>query len=77
VTGQKDLLAVSKLILSELAPLVSAQHGVFYLMDTTKEEPRLKLLATYAYKERKHLGTEFKLVPCLINALADQAASNS
>src|SRR5881275_943348 len=29
--GQKDLLAVSKLILSELAPLVSMQHGVFYL----------------------------------------------
>ena len=29
--GQRDLLAVAKLILSELAPLVSAQHGVFYL----------------------------------------------
>src|SRR5256886_211250 len=29
--GQRDLLAVSKLILSELAPLVSMQHGVFYL----------------------------------------------
>ena len=29
--GQRDLVAVSKLILSELAPLVSAQHGVFYI----------------------------------------------
>jgi len=27
--GQRDLETVSKLILSELAPLVSAQHGVF------------------------------------------------
>jgi HAMP domain-containing protein len=31
--GQRDLETVSKLILSELAPLVGAQHGVFYLMD--------------------------------------------
>src|SRR5262247_629644 len=29
--GQRDLLAVSKLILAELAPLVSTQHGVFYI----------------------------------------------
>ena len=31
--GQRDLQAVTKLILSELAPLVSAHHGVFYMMD--------------------------------------------
>src|SRR5207244_447106 len=49
--GQKDLLTVSKLILSELAPLVEAQHGAFYLMDTTQEDARLQLLASYAYKE--------------------------
>jgi HAMP domain-containing protein len=29
--GQKDLQAVSKLILSELAAVINAQHGVFYL----------------------------------------------
>jgi HAMP domain-containing protein len=27
--GQRDLLAVSRMILSELAPVVGAQHGVF------------------------------------------------
>ena len=70
VTGQKDLLAVSKLILSELAPLVSAQHGVFYLTDSDKGKPRLKLLATYAYKERKHLGTEFRLGEGLVGECA-------
>src|SRR5213082_3523701 len=32
--GQKDLLTVGRLILSELAPVVSAQQGVFYIMDT-------------------------------------------
>ena len=31
--GQRDLMTVTKLILSELAPVVSAQHGVFYLME--------------------------------------------
>src|SRR5262249_6703277 len=46
--GQRDLLAVGRLILSELAPVVSAQQGVFYTLDTSKEEPRLKLLASYA-----------------------------
>jgi signal transduction histidine kinase/HAMP domain-containing protein/ActR/RegA family two-component response regulator len=30
--GQRDLATVSSLILSELAPLVSAQHGVFYTL---------------------------------------------
>ena len=31
--GQRDLLTVSRLILSELAPLVSEQAGVFYIND--------------------------------------------
>ena len=30
--GQRDLATVSNMILSELAPLVSAQHGVFYTL---------------------------------------------
>ncbi|MDX2211678.1 MAG: HAMP domain-containing protein, partial [Oculatellaceae cyanobacterium bins.114] len=60
--GQRDLETVSKLILSELAPLVSAQHGVFYLMETTEMHPSyLKLLSTYAYRERKHLANRFHL----------------
>src|SRR5207245_11142081 len=42
--GQKDLLAVSKLVLSELAPVVSAQQGVFYIMDAASktDEPMLR-----------------------------------
>src|SRR5678809_825524 len=52
--GQKDLLTVGRLILSELAPVVSAQHGVFYIFDSTGEEPMLRLLASYAYRERRH-----------------------
>ena len=35
--GQKDLLTVGRLILSELAPVVAAQHAVFYVLDAAAE----------------------------------------
>src|SRR5262249_10037985 len=50
--GQRDLLTVGRLILSELAPVVSAQHGVFYKLDSSGEDPELQLLASYAHRER-------------------------
>ncbi len=58
--GQKDLWTVSRLILSELAPLVNMQHGVFYVSDTTGPEPVLTMLASYAYRKRKDLSNQFK-----------------
>src|SRR5687767_3970184 len=51
--GQRDLLTVARLILSEMAPLLEMQHGVFYIADTGEEETVLKLLASYAYRKRK------------------------
>jgi HAMP domain-containing protein/signal transduction histidine kinase/CheY-like chemotaxis protein len=76
--GQKDMLTVGKLILSELAPVVSAQHGVFYVMETPKEEqpepeknePYLKLLASYAYRSRKRVGNRFSLGEGLVGQAA-------
>ncbi|HEX7376190.1 MAG TPA: response regulator, partial [Pirellulales bacterium] len=68
--GQKDLLAVGRLILSELAPVVSAQQGAFYTMDTTGLEPMLKLLASYAHKERKNVNNTFKLGEGLVGQCA-------
>ncbi|HYG75706.1 MAG TPA: HAMP domain-containing protein [Planctomycetota bacterium] len=68
--GQKDLLTVGKLILSELAPVVSAQQGVFYTMDASKEESYLQLLASYAYKERKNIDNRFKLGEGLVGQCA-------
>jgi len=59
--GSARLETVSKLILSELAPLVSAQHGVFTMESGGNHEPLLKLLTTYAYSERKHLANQFRL----------------
>jgi HAMP domain-containing protein/CheY-like chemotaxis protein/signal transduction histidine kinase len=69
--GQRDLETVSRLILSELAPLVSAQHGVFYLMEASEEHASyLQLLSTYAYRERKHLSNRFNLGEGLVGQCA-------
>ena len=57
--GQRDLMAVARLILSELAPVVSAQHGVFYMLDSEGEAPVLKLLSSYAFQRRKQLANRF------------------
>src|SRR5207249_1710824 len=46
--GQRDFLTIGKLILSELAPLISAQQGAFYMMDNPDGQSELKLLASYA-----------------------------
>ncbi len=60
--GQRDLVAVAKMVLSELAPLINGQHGVFYMMDETQpDNPHLKLLSAYAYAERKNLANEWKI----------------
>ena len=58
--GQREVATVGKTILSELAPVVNAQHGIIYIADQTDEEVTLKLQATYAFKERKHLSNQFK-----------------
>ncbi|HEY9155704.1 MAG TPA: response regulator, partial [Opitutaceae bacterium] len=68
--GQKDLLTVGKLILSELAPVVSAQHGVFYTMDLGGKEPSLRLLSSYAFRRRKHSINEYKLGESLVGQAA-------
>jgi HAMP domain-containing protein/CheY-like chemotaxis protein len=68
--GQREILAVYKLILTELAPLVNASHGVFYGMQGEKEDARLVLRASYAYKERKNLSKQFRLGEGLIGECA-------
>src|ERR1051326_4791468 len=55
--GQRDLLAVSKLILAELAPLASIQHAVFYINDAAEGDPDLRLLASYAFNTRLHIAS--------------------
>jgi CheY-like chemotaxis protein/HAMP domain-containing protein len=72
--GQDDLTLVSSMILSELATLVSAQHGVFYSMTSTSDrgEPVLELQAGYGYEERRHLSTSFRLGEGLVGQCAKE-----
>jgi len=68
--GQRDLLTVGKLILSELAPVVSAQQGLLYIMDSSADGPELKLLASYAHRERKGAQRSFRLGESLVGQAA-------
>ena len=68
--GQRDLETVTKLILSELAPLVSAQQGLFYLMDNENRTAFLKLISSYAYRDRKNLSNRFFMGEGLVGQCA-------
>jgi len=67
--GQRDLETVCRLILSELAPLVRVSCGVFYIMEAD-EQPYLRLISSYAHRERKHLGNRFYLGEGLVGQCA-------
>ncbi|HUQ25105.1 MAG TPA: ATP-binding protein, partial [Burkholderiales bacterium] len=53
--GHRDLVTVSRLILSELTPLVNAQQAAFYVADQRSGESTLELLAGYAQRHSKSL----------------------
>jgi HAMP domain-containing protein/CheY-like chemotaxis protein/signal transduction histidine kinase len=57
--GQRDMKTVAKMVLSELAPLVNAQQGVFYVNQSDNGQPIMRLLGGYAYSKRKNLANEF------------------
>jgi signal transduction histidine kinase/HAMP domain-containing protein/ActR/RegA family two-component response regulator len=45
--GQRDPAVVADLIMSELIPLVGAQHGAFFLADSSGDQTELRLIAGY------------------------------
>ena len=46
--GQRDLTTVGRMLLTELAPLVNAQCGAIYQMDSSNGRPHLAMLGSYA-----------------------------
>jgi signal transduction histidine kinase/CheY-like chemotaxis protein/HAMP domain-containing protein len=69
--GERDLSTVSNLVLSELAPLINAQHAVFYVSDRDDDSQMvMNLAASYAFNNRKHLASQFKLREGLIGQCA-------
>jgi HAMP domain-containing protein/signal transduction histidine kinase/CheY-like chemotaxis protein len=68
--GQKDLNTVGRLILSELAPVVSAQHALFYVLDSSGSHPGLTLLASYGGKGQSALGSRLDVGEGLVGQCA-------
>src|SRR5438874_2700916 len=73
--GLRDLETVSRLIMSELTPLVDAQHGGFFMRESTGDEEGLRLIATYGYKERKNVPNRFKPGEGLVGQAAVEQSS--
>jgi two-component system chemotaxis sensor kinase CheA len=73
LTGERDVEGVARTFLSKAVPAAGACHAVFYAKETddeTREEPLLRLMASYAFKERKHLANSFRLGEGLIGQAA-------
>src|SRR5437016_369773 len=68
--GQKDVESVSRLIMSELTPLVSAHHGAFFIGEGDPTELALKLISSYAYRARKNVSNRFSLGEGLVGQAA-------
>src|SRR5207248_2505859 len=75
--GRRDLEQVSRLIMSELTPLVGALHGGFFMSgpDGDEEEPIFRLIASYGYKRRKGIVNAFKPGESLVGQAAVERKS--
>jgi signal transduction histidine kinase/CheY-like chemotaxis protein/HAMP domain-containing protein len=73
--GHRDLAAVADLIMDELAPLVRAQHGTFFLSETADDETRLRLIAGYGLRADKDAPLQYRLGQSLIGQVAKSARS--
>ncbi|PYJ08595.1 MAG: hypothetical protein DME25_01035, partial [Verrucomicrobia bacterium] len=74
--GQRDLVTVGQMLLSQLAPLINAQHGTIYQMTRGEGGPRLgddsylKLLASYAHRARAQAPETFGVGEGLVGQCA-------
>ncbi len=73
--GQRDLANVGRILLSELTPLVGAQHGLIYQMDAEAETPHLVLLASYADGGEGHSPKRLRIGEGLIGQCAAEKKS--
>ena len=68
--GQRDLLTVSRFLLSELTPLVGAHVATFYMAESSDDQTVLKLLAGYGYESDSAVPSSFKLGQSLVGQCA-------
>jgi signal transduction histidine kinase/CheY-like chemotaxis protein len=68
--GHRDLAVVAELIMDELAPLVGAQHGTFYLSEQADGDTQLRLIAGYGLRADKAAPSQYRLGQSLIGQVA-------
>ena len=68
--GHRDLEVVAELIMEELAPLLGAQHGTFFLSEESGGETRLRLIAGYGLLTDKDAPIQYRIGQSLIGQVA-------
>ncbi len=68
--GHRDLKVVAELIMDELAPLVGAQHGTFFLAGQDDGETRLRLIAGYGLRADEEAPVHYRIGQSLIGQVA-------
>jgi signal transduction histidine kinase/CheY-like chemotaxis protein/HAMP domain-containing protein len=70
IQGHRDLKVVANLIMEELAPLVKAQHGTFFLAEDDGGETRLRLIAGYGLRAEADAPAQYRIGQSLIGQVA-------
>src|SRR6187431_225412 len=70
--GQRDLKTVTQRILSELAQVVIAHWGAFYILrqEDETQDVKLSLFSAYGYKSDKNIPAEFSIGEGLVGQVA-------
>jgi signal transduction histidine kinase/CheY-like chemotaxis protein/HAMP domain-containing protein len=68
--GHRDLEVVADLIMEELAPLVNAQHGTFFLAEGIGTDTQLRLIAGYGLLADKDAPLQYRIGQSLIGQVA-------
>jgi HAMP domain-containing protein/signal transduction histidine kinase/CheY-like chemotaxis protein len=69
--GQRNIVSVAQLIMSELTPLIDAHHGGFFMMEATdRADSNLNLIASYGFTVRKNINSSYKMKDGLIGQCA-------
>jgi signal transduction histidine kinase/HAMP domain-containing protein/CheY-like chemotaxis protein len=68
--GHRDLAVVAELIMDELAPLLGAQHGTFFLSEPADGDTQLRLIAGYGLRADKTAPIQYRLGQSLIGQVA-------
>lgn len=67
----EDFRSLTQTAVSKIAPVMGAGHGAFYVLEN---DGRYHLLASYGYRERKHLNNSFAVGEGLVGQCAMEKA---